>query len=131
MPLPSISGRPRDRRPVGSKGGRPSGSKGGEHARSHHVRPVANYGDAEQIKTLQIWSKWSPPEGYEIKSFVVSANGTGYILAETDSAEALGEAALPWANVLLNYDITPVVEIDTAVGPLQKAIEFRHAALNG
>lgn len=94
-------------------------------------RPVATYGEEQQVKTLKIWSQWTPPAGYEIKSFVVSAEGEGYILAETESAEAIAEAALPWANVLLDYKITPVVEIDRAVGLLQKAIEFRQSALAG
>ena len=89
--------------------------------------PKPGYGHEDQKKALELWSRWTPPEGHEIKSFYMSSDGRGFIVTEITSAEAGFEAAAPWASVYLNYDTVPVVPIDEAIPILQKAIAFRES----
>jgi hypothetical protein len=74
---------------------------------------------------LALWAKWEPPEGFEIKMHLFSPDGSVYVLVETDSAEALYEAPAPWSAVIFDFEIKPVVEVDTAVALMGKAIAFR------
>jgi len=87
----------------------------------------AGYTEDDAKRVLELWSKWQPPEGMEIKAFCVAAGGGGYIITEAQSAEILFEAFAPWASVLLNYDIVPVVDVEKAAELGQKAIAFRES----
>ena len=56
-------------------------------------------------------------------------DSTGFALIEAESAEALMEGTAVWAGVLLDYDVIPVVPVETAVEIFQKAIAYREATL--
>jgi hypothetical protein len=87
--------------------------------------PRAGYTEEDGKRVLELWSKWQPPEGLKIKAFYVGVDGRGFIISEANTAEAIYEGVAPWAGVLLDYDIVPVVEVDKAVEIGQKAIAFR------
>jgi len=92
------------------------------------ISPKAGYTHEDQKKVLAIWANWEPPEGFEIKSFYLSPNGGGFLIIEADSAEAIYESTAPWVGVLLEYDIVPVVDVDTGVGFQEKGIAAREKA---
>jgi hypothetical protein len=76
-------------------------------------------------RTLYLFSKWKPPNGYEFKSFYSYSDGDGGIaIVEASGAEALLEAHAPWAT-FFDFKIRPVVDIQKAVEILQKAYGWR------
>jgi hypothetical protein len=83
----------------------------------------------DQKAALKLFENWQPPAGVEITSFFFGADSTGFALIEAESAEALLEATSIWAGVLLDYDMVPVVPVETAVETFQKAIAYREATL--
>lgn len=87
----------------------------------------SGYTDEDQKRVLGLWSKWQPPEGMEIKAFYVGVDSRGFLITEAQTAEAIYEAVAPWAGVLLDYDIVPIVEVGKAVELLQKTIAFRES----
>ena len=80
-----------------------------------------DYGD----KSLEVFSRWKPPQGLQMRGMWARADGGGFCVCEASSAEAVFEACAPWASVLLDYDIIPIVEIEKAVELLKKGIAFR------
>lgn len=87
----------------------------------------SGYTEEDQKRVLGLWSKWQPPEGMEIKAFYVGVDGRGFLITEAQTAEAVYEAVAPWAGVLLDYEIVPIVEVGKAVELLQKTIAFRES----
>jgi len=57
----------------------------------------------------------------------MSPDGRGFVITEIKTAEAAYEGVAPWSGVLLDYDVVPVIEVDKAIGLLQKAIAFRES----
>ncbi len=88
-------------------------------------RPKTGFTHQDQQAVLKLWSEWSPPAGFTIKSFHVSPDGRGFLITETDSAEAAYESTALWASVYLEYEMTPVIEVDKGVAILTKAIGKR------
>ena len=37
--------------------------------------------EEDQKRTMELWSKWQPPEGMEIKSFYMAVGGGGFIIS--------------------------------------------------
>ena len=87
----------------------------------------SGYTEEDRKRVLGLWSKWQPPEGMEIKAFYVGVDGRGFLITEAQTAEAVYEAVAPWAGVLLDYEIVPIVEVGKAVELLQKTIAFRES----
>ena len=90
-------------------------------------RPRAGLTHEEQKKVLDMWLKWNPPAGLEIKSFYLGPNAEGYIISEAETAEAMFEATAAWSGVYLDYNIVPVIEVEKGVPILQKTIAFRES----
>lgn len=89
--------------------------------------PRAGLTAAEQKSSLDWWLRWAPPPGFDIKSFYVSPEGSGFLIVEVATAEALVAANAAWVGVIFDYRIVPVVSIEQAVPLLQAAIAFRSA----
>ena len=53
--------------------------------------------------------------------------GSGFLLAEVATAEALIVANAAWVGVIYDYRIVPVVSVDVPVPLLEAAIAFRNA----
>ena len=85
----------------------------------------AGQGPEELDAGLEVFSRWEAPEGLEFKGFYGRADGGGFCICETDSAEALYEAMAPWAGAYLDYEIMPIIEIEKAVELSSKATAFR------
>jgi hypothetical protein len=76
-------------------------------------------------KGLEVFSRWKPPQGLEFKGMWARADGGGFCVCEASSAEVIFEATAPWAGSLLDYEISPIVEIQKGVELQMKAIAFR------
>lgn len=88
-------------------------------------RPRTNTNEAQDKRTLTLFSQWKPPAGYEFKQFYDYADGDGGLaIVEAATAEALLEAHAPWAGTL-EFRIRPVVDIEKSTGILQKAYAWR------
>jgi hypothetical protein len=88
-------------------------------------KPRAGQGPDAGEKGLEVFSRWKPPQGLEIKGMWARSDGGGFCVCEASSSSAVFEATAPWAGTLLDYDIVPVLEIDKAVDLMKKAIAFR------
>lgn len=86
----------------------------------------AGQGPDESEEALEVFSRWEPPAGMEMKGMWARADGGGFCLCEVDSAEAAFAATAPWVDAYLDYDITPVVEMEKAVELFQRGIAFRN-----
>src|SRR4029079_7272419 len=79
----------------------------------------------EGDKSLELFTRWKPPQALQMNGMWARADGGGFCICEASSAEVVFEACAPWADVLLDYDIIPIVEVEKAVELLKKAIAFR------
>jgi hypothetical protein len=77
-------------------------------------------------KSLEVFTRWQPPNGLEFKGMWGRADGAGFAICEATSAEAVYEACAPWAGALLDYEIMPIVPIEKAVELAQKGVAFRN-----
>lgn len=81
----------------------------------------------DQKKQLSLWANFQPPDGYEIKHIYALTGGSGFAIVEAVSAEVLFDGLALWAGVILDYEVTPATEIDSAVESVNKAIAIREA----
>ena len=88
-------------------------------------KPRAGQGPAEQEAAYEVFSRWEEPEGFVFQGIWGRPDGSGFCIAEVTSAEVLAEAMAPWAGVYLDYEVSPLVSIETAVELQGKAAEFR------
>ena len=91
-------------------------------------KPKAGFTHEDQKLMLNLWAQWTPPEGIEIKSFHVAPDGRGFLLIEGATAEAMYEGMAPWSNVLLDYEVVPVIDVETSLELLSAAVAKREAA---
>ena len=86
-------------------------------------RPGAS--EERDKRTINLFTQWKPPAGYEFKSFYDYADGDGGIaIVEASSTEAMLEAHAPWAT-FFEFRIRPLVEVDKATAILQKSNAWR------
>ena len=88
-------------------------------------KPRVGQGPETGEKGLEMFSRWKPPAGLEFKGMWARADGGGFCVCEAASAEAIFEATAPWAGGFLDYECSPIVDMETAVAIQQKAIAFR------
>ncbi len=88
--------------------------------------PRAGQAGPESEAALEMFTRWTPPAGMDIKAMYARVDGGGFCVCEVSSAEVVFSATAPWAGVYLDYEVVPIVEIDKAVGLLQEAIAFRN-----
>ena len=75
-------------------------------------------------RALALFSKWSPPAGMEIKSFLARADGRGgSIVLETDDVKVLLEGPAKFGGVN-EFEIVPVLDITEAVPIYSEAIAW-------
>jgi hypothetical protein len=53
------------------------------------------------------------------------ADGGGFCICEASSGDAMFEAMAPWAGALLDYEVSPIVDIQKGVELQSKAAAFR------
>ena len=89
-------------------------------------KPCPGLSPAQREESLEVFTRWTPPVGLEIKAMYGRAgDGGGFAIVEADSAEAAFAATAPWAGTYLDYDLVPIVEIEKAVELSHAAIAFR------
>ena len=89
-------------------------------------KPVLSTDDRRQV--LKLFAGWQPPAAMQIKAHWVAADGTDFVVVETDSVAALIEATGIWAPYI-EYDVTPIAEAAEAVGGIARAEDVRSAIL--
>jgi hypothetical protein len=73
---------------------------------------------------LALFSKWTPPAGMEIKSFLARADGRGgTVVVETDDVKALLDGPAKF-GAINEFEIVPVIEITEAVPIQSEAIAW-------
>lgn len=76
-------------------------------------------------RSLDVFSKWQPPDGAEFKGFYGFAEGGGGVaLIEAESATALARTAAPWAP-WLRFTATAIVPIEESSAIAGEAVAFR------
>jgi len=82
--------------------------------------------DEETSKRVQqIYGKWKPPAGMEIKAFYSFADGNGgIVISEATTAAQILEAISPFTPYL-DYKVVPIVEIGEAVSIGQRVNAWR------
>ncbi len=81
--------------------------------------------EKKEKRSLDLFTNWKPPAGYEFKSHYAMADGTGgCAIVEATSAEAILEAHAPWGP-FFEFRTVPVVEIDKAVPIFQRTNAWR------
>jgi Protein of unknown function (DUF3303) len=84
-----------------------------------------NVSEESQKRSLNLFTKWQPPAGYEFKAHYATCDGGGGIaIAEASSAEALIEAHSPWAP-FFEFKTIPIVDIQQAVPIFTKTNAWR------
>ena len=81
--------------------------------------------EADVKRSLQVFSKWSPPAGDTFHQFLTRLDGNGgYAVVETDNATNVLDSAAkfgPW----FEFQVTPVVDIAEGTPVASQAIEWR------
>ena len=81
--------------------------------------------EAGEKRSLQVFSKWQPPEGAQFQGFYGFADGSGGIaIVEADSAATVARTTAPWTP-WLRFTMTPIVPIEEATAIAGEAIAFR------
>lgn len=81
--------------------------------------------EADAKRGLQLFGKWSPPEGLKLTEFVARVDGRGgYVIAETDNPALLADGPSKF-GVLNTFEVIPVMDIMDSIPISQEAIEFR------
>lgn len=84
-----------------------------------------NSTEATDKRTLDLFTNWKLPPGFEFKAHYAFADGSGGIgIAEASSAAALYEAHVPWVP-FLDFKTIPIVEIGEAVAIQQRSNAWR------
>ncbi len=98
----------------------------GENHAVLRILEAARWPGPDELEAgLEVFSRWEPPAGFEFKGIYARADGGGFCICEVTSAEVMFEATSPWSGVFLDYEMSPIVEIETAVELWGKASEFR------
>lgn len=81
-------------------------------------------GDAGR-NAYQRFSKWTPPDGFEIKGGWTSANNAGgFLLLEVANFAILMDFSAKFKDLNEDIDITPVVELAEGIAVVAKAYDW-------
>ncbi len=76
-------------------------------------------------RSLQVFSKWSPPSDATFHQFVTRLDGTGgYAVVETDNPASVAEGPAKFAPYF-EFDVVPVLDIAEGVPIASEGVEFR------
>jgi len=87
----------------------------------------ASASEATVKRLNQLFGRWQPPKGYEIKAHYAFADGNGGLtLVETGSEAAMYEAIIPW-GAFVEFRVVPLVEIEKAFSIAEASIAWRES----
>jgi hypothetical protein len=84
----------------------------------------ATENEASARRAQALFAKWSPPTGFEVKSFYARVDGAGgSLVVETDDAKLLldGSAKFGFFN---DFEVVPIVDISEAVAVQNAALDW-------
>lgn len=91
------------------------------------VYTARNVSEESEKRSLNLFTNWKPPAGYEFKAHYSFADGSGGVsIAEASSAAAILEAHAPWGP-FFEFRTFPVVEVEKAVPIFQKIHAWRNS----
>lgn len=83
--------------------------------------------DAEK-RSLEVFSRWQPPEGTDFQEFYGYADGTGgFAIVEADTAAALAQATSPFVP-WLRFTAKVILPIQDSAEIAGSGIAFREAS---
>jgi hypothetical protein len=87
--------------------------------------PKASWNESSDKRTINLFTNWTPPAGFEFKAFYDYADGNGGLaIVEAATAEAIFEALAPW-GAFFTFEVRPIIASEKAVPLIQKAIAWR------
>ena len=87
--------------------------------------PRGDVTEEKEKRSLQLFSNWTPPAGFDQKAhYVMAESGGGIIIVEASSAAALVEAAAPWGP-FFEIRTLPIVDVSESVAIAQKVNAWR------
>lgn len=90
---------------------------------------TAEENEASGKRALALFSKWSPPAGLEVKSFLSRADGNGgTLVVETDDIKVLAEGPAKFSG-LNEFEIVPVLDITDAIAIFGEAADW-HSSIS-
>ena len=79
-------------------------------------------------RSLEVFSRWSPPEATQFQAFYGYADGTGgFAIVETDEAAALLQATVPFTP-WLRFTMKAILPIQDSAAIAGSVIAFREAS---
>ncbi len=83
--------------------------------------------DEGQKTSLEVFSRWQPPEGADFQGFYGFADGTGGIaIVDADSAATLARATAPFSP-WLRFNAKAILPVEEAAAIAGEGIAFREA----
>lgn len=87
----------------------------------------ASENEAAAKRILDLYSKWSPPEGATFHQFVGRLDGGGtFAVIETDDPNAMAETTAKFGPYV-EYQIWPVQDVADTVRAAQEGLAFRES----
>ena len=87
--------------------------------------PRSTLSEAQDKRTLKLFTNWKPPAGFDFKGFYDYADGNGGIaLVETSSAETMMEVFATWGT-FFDFSVRPIVPVEKSTPIFEKAIAWR------
>ncbi|HWC12206.1 MAG TPA: DUF3303 family protein [Acidimicrobiales bacterium] len=78
-------------------------------------------------RSLEVFSKWQPPEGTQFQAFYGYADGTGgFAIIEADSAAALAKASAPFTP-WLRFTAKLILPVEEAAAIAGEGIALRES----
>ena len=88
----------------------------------------ANASEEEQVRSLQVFGKWSPAEGTNFVQFLGRVDGRGgFAVVETDDVTLIARDMAVF-GAFFDMSVYPVLDIEQATQIVGDAIQFRHSA---
>ena len=87
--------------------------------------PRPSTSEERDKRTLNLFTNWQPPAGFEFKGFYDYADGNGGVaIVEASSAEVMLEATAPWA-AFFEMTLRPIVPVEQSTPIFLKAAAWR------
>lgn len=90
----------------------------------HVMWTTVNPTEDRQARSLEVFSKWTPPEGADFKGFYGFAHGNGGVaIIEADSVATLTRTIAPW-GAWFDFTATPILPIQESTGIAGEALAW-------
>lgn len=87
-------------------------------------KPKENVTEESEKRSLNLFTNWTPPQGFEFKAHYVTGSGKGIAIVEAASALVVLEAMAPFGPYL-DFDSEPCADISETVPVTLKTYAWR------